>query len=161
MDNSGDGSILDVVRILVLVQGGIAFVTALQSLAMAAFLGAPLGLLIPLGFFAAALTLVLAGKISGRSRRARKAVVILQVLWLFGAAVDLALSLVLAKRGFGLVPLLTRVALPYSIFRLLRRPLVRGEFGLGPTRRQSRKLAKAAKRHAAARSTAAGVLEPV
>ena len=161
MDNSDTGSILEVLRILVLVQGAIAFTTALQVLAAGTLLGAPVGLLIPLGFFAAGLTMFLAARIVRRSGRARKALVVIEVLWLIGAGVDLALSVFMAKRGFGLVPLLTRVVLPYSILRLLRRPHVRSDFGLGPTRRRARRLAKRAHKENAMRAKAAGVLEPV
>ena len=91
MDNSDTGSIREVLRILVLVQGAIAFTTALQVLAAGTLLGAPVGLLIPLGFFAAGLTMFLAARIVRRSGRARKALVVIEVLWLIGAGVDLAL----------------------------------------------------------------------
>ena len=139
MDNSTDHSLFGILRILVLIQGAIGVTAALQVLAMGALLGAPLGFLILAGFADAALTLALAAGVTRRSRRARRVLVTLEVLWLVAAAVDLALSLILARRAFALVPLLTRIVLPYFIFRMLRRPAVRREFGLGPTRRQRRK----------------------
>ena len=149
MDSSTDYSILGVIRILVLVQGAVAVVAALQVLAVGTLLGGPLGFLILLGIGAAALTLSLAAGITRRSRRARRILLVLEVLWLFAAAVDLSLSLFLAQQGLGLVAFLTRIVLPYSIFRLLRRPRVRSEFGLGPTRRQRRKAARSQQKKAA------------
>ena len=161
MDNRDDLTTLGVLRILVLVQGAIAVVAAVQVLAVGAFLGAPLLVLILLGTGAAVLTLALGAAVVRRSRKARRILVILEVLWMIGAAVDLLLSLFLAKRGLGIVASLTRIVLPYAIFRTLRRPYVRAEFGLGPTRRQRKKALRRQRRDEGLRVAAAGILEPV
>lgn len=161
MDRSTDQSILGVIRILVLVQGAVALVAALEVTAVGMLMGAPLALLILAGIAAAMLTLALVTGIARRSRRARRVLLILEVLWLIAAAVDLLLSLFLARRGFGLVPLMTRIALPYSIFRLLRRPHVRREFGLAPTRRQRKKAARSPQIETAVPAAATRELETV
>ena len=134
--------LLEIAGVLLLVQGAVAFVASVEVGVMAA---ATAGLLLPaflMTFGAAVITLLLAAGIRRRSRRARKIAVVFQVLWLIAAAVDLLLAIFLAQRGLEIVPLLTRIVLPYSIFRILRRPQVRREFDLGPTRRQRRKTAR-------------------
>jgi hypothetical protein len=46
------------------------------------------------------------------------------------AAIDLLLSVLLAHRPLELVPTMTRIAIPYAVFRLLRKPASRAEFGI-------------------------------
>ena len=161
MDSSTDQSILGVVRILVLVQGAVALVAALQVVVVGTLMGAPLGILIVGGIAAATLALVLATGVTRRSRRARRTLLILEVMCLIAAAADLLLSLFLARRGLGLVPMMTRILLPYSIYRMLRPPEVRHEFGLGPTRRQRRRAARSHENKTDPRPAAVYELETV
>ena len=139
MDTQTHGSKIEVIRVLVLVQGAVAVASAFQVLLFGAFLGAPLGVVMVLGVGAAALTLVLAARVTTRSRRARRFPVVTQVLWLGLALVDLLLAIFLASRGLGLVPTLTRVVLPIAILRLLHDPGVLAEFRVIPRSRRKRR----------------------
>jgi hypothetical protein len=130
--------LIDVARLLVFVQGMVGFVAAFEVGVVAVATG---GLLLPaflLTAVGAVATLALASGIRRRRRRARTAVVTLQVFWLIGAAIDLLLAVFLARRGLEIVPLLTRIVLPVALFRVLRRPHVRAAFGAKPSRRRRR-----------------------
>lgn len=130
--------LIEVARILVFVQGMVALVAAFEVGVVAAATG---GLLLPaflLTALGAIATLALASGIRRRRRRARTAVVTIQVFWLIGAGIDLLLAVFLARRGLEIVPLLTRIVLPIALFRILRRPHVRAVFGAKPGRRARR-----------------------
>lgn len=155
-----DDTLIDVVRILVLLQGGIAVVSTIEVLVVGAVLGAPLVQVFLLTGGGALLTLSLAAGLVRRSRRARRLVVVLEVLWLIAATIDLLLSVFMARRGLELVPILTRIALPYAIFRLLRRPHMREAFGVRQSRRRRRKARRNDERHSEdAQEHAAAALE--
>lgn len=133
---------VDIIRILVLVEAAITSVMAIEGLAAIAF-GGPVAAPIALfGFLTAAGTLWLVRGIGRRSKKARKVAIWLQVGILIVAAVDLLLAIFLAQRGLELVPTLTRVVLPVTVFRLLRKPDVRAEFGTRQSRRTRKRLAK-------------------
>lgn len=87
---------IEVIRILVLVQGAVTVVAAMQVALMGLVLGAPLGLLVLLGVVAAVITLGLASGVARWSRRARRLLVIVQLMWLAMALIDLLLALFLA-----------------------------------------------------------------
>lgn len=132
------------IRLLLLVEAAIAVVMSLEG-GVALLFGGPaaapvavLALLAPVGVF------WLMRGMRRRSRAARRLALWLQVAILFIAAIDLSLAVILAQRGLELVPTLTRVVLPVAIFRLLRKPDVRAEFGVRPSRRQRRRLAREA-----------------
>jgi len=133
-----DTSVLGIVRILLLLQGAIAVMSTLEALVVGAALGAFLGPIILLTAGAAVLTLMAARGVVRRSRRARTTAMWLEATVLVFAVVDLVLALFLARRGLELVPVFTRIVLPVTVIRLLRRREVRAGFGLGPTRRQRR-----------------------
>ena len=139
-----DTSLLGVVRILLVVQGGIAVLSTIEVTVAGAVLGPAIAPLILLNAAAAALTLIAARGVVRRSARSRRLAIVLEWTVLAFAVVDLLLALFLAQRGLEPVPLLTRVVVPYFVIRLLRRREVRAEFGLGPTRRQRRRDRKAA-----------------
>ena len=88
-----------------------------------------------------------------RWRRARTVTVSLQVLWLVGATLDLLLAAFLARRGLELVPTLTRIVLPFALFRIMRKPQVREAFGARPSRRNRRKARRSAAGEPADRAT--------
>lgn len=141
-----DTSVLGVVRVLLLVQGGIAVLSTLE-VAIAVFaVGPAVAPLVLLNVLAAILTLVAARGVARRSRRSRRLAISLEWIVLIFAVLDLALALFLAKRSLELVPVLTRLVLPLAVVRMLRRRDIRAEFGLGPTRRQRRKDRKAARK---------------
>ena len=140
-----DTSVLGVVRILLLIQGGIAVLSTLEVAVAGWALGPAVGPLVILNLLAAILTLGAARGVARRSRRSRRLAVSLEGIVLAFALIDLALALLLAQRSLELVPVLTRIVLPVTVIRLLRRREIRAEFGLGPTRRQRRRDWKAAR----------------
>lgn len=107
-----------VLSALLTVQGAIGAAAALETTVVMITLGSPL--LVPLvaSVLGSALSLWAALRVDQR----RTLIVLVQVLWITGAGVDLLLSVLLAHRGFGLVPALTRVLLPGLIVWLARRP---------------------------------------
>ena len=138
-------SLVDIIRVLLLVEAGIAVVMALEGLAAILFAG-PLGAATAvLGVAGAILMLLLTRGVGRRSRLARKLTLWIQAGIVLVALIDLVLAVVIAQRGLELVPLLTRVALPISIFVLLRRDPVREEFGVR-TRAQKREYKRAKRR---------------
>jgi hypothetical protein len=123
---------VDVVRILLLVQGGIAVTSTIEVFLVGAFTGFFIAPLMALTLTAAIVTLWASHGVRLRSRRARKV-----TFWAEGAIVvfaifDLLLAIFLARRGLALVPTVTRIVLPIAIMRTLRRPQVRAEFGIVP-----------------------------
>ena len=141
MNGSPQGRI-EVIRILVLVEAAIAVVMSVEALGAVAFggpAGAPIAVIAAL---AAIATLWLVRGIRRRRRRARRLALWLQGGIVFFALVDLALAILVAQRGLELVPTLTRLVLPIAIFRLLRKPDVRTEFGARQGRRVRRRAAE-------------------
>lgn len=138
-----DTSLLGVVRVLLLVQGGIAVMSTIEVAVASAALGPAVAPLVLLNLTAAALTLIAARGVVRRSGRSRRLAITLELIVLTFAFVDLLLAVLLVQRGLELVPLLTRIVVPFMIIRLLRHREIRAEFGLGPTRRQRRKERKA------------------
>lgn len=141
-----DTSRIGVVRILLLLQGGIAVLSTIEVTVAGAALGPAVAPLILVNLAAAVLTLAAARGVSRRSRRSRRLAISLEWVVLFFAFIDLLLAVFLAGRGLELVPMLTRVVLPIAVIRMLRSRDVRSEFGLGPTRRQRRKERRAARK---------------
>jgi len=141
-----DHSFLLVARVLLLIQGSIGIASFLEALLAGAAQGVALVPVLGLTGGSAFFTLWLAGRLNRRGRRARKAIIVLQSLWLMAAAVDLGLALLVTQRLLEPVPLLTRVVLPIALIRMLRSPRARAVFAMPPSRRarrQSRKLAGA------------------
>ena len=134
---AADTGVLDIVRVLLLLQGAIAFVNAIEALVGSTAFGLPLSPAFLATASGALATLWLAARIGRRSRRVRKVVFIAQIVWMVFAAIDLLLSLFLTQTPLELVPLLTRVVLPAAILYLLRRPATRALFGV-TTRRERR-----------------------
>ena len=138
-----DTSLLGVVRVLLLIQGGIAVMSTIEVAVASAALGPAVAPLVLLNATAAALTLITARGVVRRSRRSRRLAITLESIVLAFALVDLLLAVVLVQRGLEPVPFLTRIVVPFLIIRLLRHRDIRAEFGLGPTRRQHRQDRKA------------------
>lgn len=138
----GGDSRVDIIRILVLVEAAIASVMVIEALAAIAFSGPAAAPLVLAAVIAAAGTLWLVQGIGRRSKRARKFAIWLQVGILIVAALDLLLAILLAQRSLELVPTLTRVVLPLTVFRLLRKPDVRAEFGARQSRRTRKRSAE-------------------
>ena len=143
-----DTSVLGVVRVLLLIQGGIAVLSTVEVAVAGMALGPAVAPLVILNLLAAVLTLGAARGVARRSRRSRRLAILLEWIVLAFAIIDLALALFLAQRSLEVGPVLTRLALPVAVIRMLRRREIRAEFGLGPTRRQRRKDRKAARKEA-------------
>jgi uncharacterized membrane protein (DUF2068 family) len=126
--NERTTTLVDVVRILVLIQAAIATVTVIEVGIWAAS-GSPLGPIVLLNLAFATGLLYLTAAIRRRSRRARKTLLWIEVTVIVFAVIDLILSLLLTQRPLELVPLMTRFVLPFAVFRILRKPQVRAEFG--------------------------------
>lgn len=123
-------SLVDVIRILLLVEAGIAVVMSLEALASILFAG-PLAIVtVVLGATAAITMLLVARGVERRSRTARKLALVVQVGIILVAVIDTVLAIIIAQRGLELVPFLTRMVLPGAIFVLLRKDLVRTVFGV-------------------------------
>lgn len=123
-------SLVDVIRVLLLVEAGIAVVMSIEALFSLAFAGPAAVPIAVLGLVGATTAFILVRGVGRRSRVARKVTLWLQAGILLVALIDSGLAIVVAQRGLELVPTLTRVVLPISIFVLLRRDPVRREFGL-------------------------------
>jgi hypothetical protein len=124
---------VDVVRILLLIQGGIAVTSTIEVFLVGAFTGFFIAPLFILTLIAAIVTLWASRGIRLRSRRARRVTLWAEGTILVFAVIDLLLAILLARRGLALVPTVTRLVLPITIIRTLRRPGVKAEFGLVPT----------------------------
>jgi len=141
-----DTSVLGAVRILLLIQGGIAVLSTVEVAVAGMALGPAVAPLVLLNLVAAVLTLFAARGVAGRSRPARRLAITLEWAVLVFAVLDLLLAIFLANRGLELVPVLTRLVLPIAVIHTLRRRQVRTEFGLGPSRLQQRRDRKAARK---------------
>lgn len=140
-----DTSFLTVVRVLLLIQGGIGLTSLLEVTVAGIGQGNPLFILMGLNLGLAGVTLYLAKRIPHQGRKARRAVLWLQYGWLFGAFVDTTLSLVMIQRLIEPVPILTRIIVPVALIRMLRSPRSRLLFSVPPSRRQRRKARKRAR----------------
>lgn len=124
---------VDVVRILLLIQGGIAVTSTLEVFIVGAFTGFFIAPLMLLTLVATIVTLWAARGVRLRSRRARRITFWAEGTILVFALIDLLLAILLARRGLALVPTVTRIVFPIAIMHTLRRPQVREEFGIVPT----------------------------
>lgn len=140
-----DTSFLTVIRVLLLIQGGIGLTSFLEVTVTSLGLGVPLFALMGLNLCLASMTLFLANRITRRGRKARRTVLWLQYGWLAIAAVDLLLSLFMTQRLLEPVPTLTRIVVPIALVRTLRSPHARLLFNVPPTRRQRRKARRQAR----------------
>lgn len=116
------------VSVLLFVQGAIVVLLAVEAVVAAVMFGGLSALSAALTVAAAVVTLRLVANLPKRRRRTRRWIMRFQVGWIVFGLLDLALALGLAGRGLTPSGFLVRIALPTSIFWLLRRPSVRSEF---------------------------------
>ena len=116
---------LELARILLIVQGALGTMASVETLIVMVATGAPLAFPLAASCGLTAATLVAAGRLSRNGRGTRRLVILLESMWLAGAAIDVGLSIALAHRGLELVPSLTRIVMPVGIIVLLTRPPVR------------------------------------
>ena len=156
-----DQSYLTVLRVLLLIQGGIGVASFLEVLVAGASQGLVLFPILAMTGGGAAASLWLATRLPRLGRRARRAVLLVQYFWLATATVDLLLSVFMTQRLLELVPVLTRIVLPLALIRSLRSSRSRLLFAVPPSRRARRKARRLARRQtkAAAKSEPASGLQ--
>jgi hypothetical protein len=116
-----DEDLLDVARVLLLVQGSILVATTIEALLWSfVFAGAP-GASVWLSGAAATTILVARARLRADRRRTRRIVYGIEVVILLSLAIDTALAVALAGALPPLVALLTQLVLPLSVIHLLRR----------------------------------------
>ena len=101
------------------VQTSIVVTAAIEATIVGAFTGMPVSAL--LGIIGASWTALITWRLRRPRPRTLKALRRVQVLWLTFAAIDLLLSVFLARRALPLAALGTRVALPIWIYTLARK----------------------------------------
>jgi hypothetical protein len=112
--------LLDVTRVLLLLQGSIQVATTIEALVWSfGFAGASGGIL--LSALAAVAILGARARLRADRRRPRRLLYVVEGLTLAFAAVDVALALVLTHSLPPVVALLTQVVLPIAVITLLRR----------------------------------------
>jgi hypothetical protein len=117
---------VELVRVLVLLQGGFALLSTVEIL-VAGLSTTSLGPLGPSVLLTAATTGATFALVAGLGRRshvARWLVMAGEAAVIVSALVDLGLAVFLAGTALGLVPTLTRLALPTLVIVLLRRDRV-------------------------------------
>ncbi len=113
--------LLDVVRVLLLVQGAILIATTIEAAVWgAAFSGAP-GVPMLMSGIAAAIVLIARLRISADRPAARRLVYAVECVVLVTFALETALAIALAGALPPVAAVLTQLALPLSVVTLLRR----------------------------------------
>lgn len=118
---TGPGDLLDVLRVLLLLQAALYLVFAIEALVFAGFFGpsalgaVALSLAVTLGL------LIARARLDRLARRGRRLLAGFEGLLLAVAVLDAGLALLAAGQLLGLVPALTRGVLPIAIVLLLRR----------------------------------------
>lgn len=123
------GDLVEVVRVLVLMQGAILVATTIEAALFGLAFGpstAP-GVLFTAG--AAVLTLAASRGLGRRKRWARRLTISAEFAILAGGLLELALSVLVVGAAFGIVPTLTRLVLPIVAIVALREPTAFASFG--------------------------------
>ncbi len=123
--------LVEVVWILVFMQGTILIASTLEAFLFLAAFGPAATPSALLTGAAAVLTLVTAAGVGRRARWARRWTLPAEAGVFLGGSIDLALALLLTGAPLGLVPVITRLVVPVAVIKLLRRPSVKAAFG-GP-----------------------------
>jgi hypothetical protein len=113
--------LLDVARVLLLVQGAILVATTLEALFWSFVFAGAAGAPVWLSGTAATTILVARARLRADRRRIRRIVYGIEVVILASIAIDTALAIALAGALPPLVALLTQLVLPLSVILLLRR----------------------------------------
>ncbi len=124
----GDGTAIEIVRMLVMLQGAIAVLSTVEVLVAGAAFGFVTAPLVLVNLAAATLALWLAAGLARYSRLARRTTIVVQVLILLIATIDLLLALILTQQPLELVPTLVRFVLPITVIRMLRGPVLKAYF---------------------------------
>ncbi len=130
-----DAGLVDIIRVLVLLQGAFALLVVVEIVFWALFAGTAgaLGPSLLLTVATAAASFCLAAGLLRHSRLARRLAFFLEGGILLLALVDLSLAVFLAHRPLDLVPSITRLVMRAAVLVLLREQSVRAVFGAGPS----------------------------
>lgn len=112
---------LEMVAVLVMVQGAILVGATVDALLFLSFTGPAGGPAVVVTAACAAATLLTAAALAGGSQLARRVTFVAEALVLLTGLVDLALALALAGGPPPLATVLTRLVLPATVLALLRR----------------------------------------
>jgi hypothetical protein len=116
-----DNELLEVARVLLLVQGSILLATTIEALIWGAAFAGAAGATVFLSGAAAAVILVGRARLRADRRWSRRLVYVVEVVTLVTLAIDTALAIALTGALPPAVALLTRLLLPLAVIVLLRR----------------------------------------
>jgi hypothetical protein len=120
-DRARTDELIDLVSVLMLLQGAILLATTLESLVWALALPGGGGLALLLTGGSAVAILVARARMRGERRRLRRAVYVVEGLIVATFAVGTVLSLVLAHAAMPVLAVLSQFVLPVTVIGLLRR----------------------------------------
>lgn len=123
------GDLVEVARVLVLMQGAVLVATAIEAAIFGLAFGPAAGPAFLFSACAAVLTLATARGLGRRRRWARRVTIVAEAAIFAGALLELGLSLLVLGAGIGLVPILTRLVVPVVVIAALRSPAARASFG--------------------------------
>jgi hypothetical protein len=115
------GELLDVVRVLLLVQGAILVATTIESLIWSAAFPGAAAVPTILSGAAALATLIARTGLRAKHGRSRRVVYAVEIALLVTFAIDTALAIAITGAVPPVMALLTRFVLPLSVIALLRR----------------------------------------
>jgi len=113
--------LLDLTRVLLLVQGAILIATTIESLVFAGAFSGSVGLVPLMNGASALIVLVARARLRPERSRIRRLVYIVEGLIVAGFAIDTTLTLVLARSAMPVVAIFSQFVLPVSVIGLLRR----------------------------------------
>ena len=120
-DRTRTDDLLDLARVLLLMQGAILIATTIESLVWASAFPGASGL-VPLMNGASALVILIArARLRSDRRRLRRLVYLVEGLIVAAFAVDTVLTILLAHSAMPLVAIFSQFLLPVSVIGLLRR----------------------------------------
>jgi hypothetical protein len=121
------GGLVEVVRVLLLLQGAFATLVVVELGLWIGFSGmvGGLGVSLLLTAASAAAAFILAAALGRHARLARRLTFLIEGAILLLALVDLGLAVFIAHRSLDLVPTITRLVMPVVVIVVLRRPSVR------------------------------------
>jgi hypothetical protein len=125
---SQSGDLVEVVRVLVLMQGAILVATTIEAALFGLAFGPATAPTVLITAGAAVLTLAASRGLGRRKRWARRLTIGAEFAILAGALLELALSALVAGAAFGIVPTLTRLVVPVIAIVALREPAARASF---------------------------------
>ena len=112
--------LLDVARVLLLVQGAVLVATTIEALIWSLIFPGAAGTPFLLSGVAAVLILVAGARLRADRSRTRRIVYVVETVILVNLVIDLALAVVVTGHVPPIVALLTRFVLPLSVIGLLR-----------------------------------------